>query len=154
MRVTAQLIDASTGDHVWADRYDEEGSDVAGLQDDVANKIYGTLAGLRGEIRKKEEAEAWSKSAPSLEEYDYYLRGHQLFFHFTKERQRQGAGNLAGRLAKFPDSALLRTKIAFTYIQRLYNDWTDDPWRDHGNGVEARQGGRGHSSTNRGSRHC
>ena len=85
VRVTAQLIDASTGEHVWANRYDEEGSDVAVLQDNVANRVYDTVAGLRGEIRKKEEADAWSKSAPSLEEYDYYLRGHQLFFRFTKE---------------------------------------------------------------------
>jgi hypothetical protein len=56
-----------------ADRYDEEGSDIAALQDDVANKLYGTLAGLRGEVMKKEESAAWSKSSPGLEEYDYYL---------------------------------------------------------------------------------
>jgi len=73
VRVTAQLIDAETGEHVWADRYDEEGNDVAALQDDVANRIYDTVSGLRGEIQKKEMAEAWSKSSPSLAEYDYYL---------------------------------------------------------------------------------
>lgn len=44
VRVTAQLIDARNGEHVWADRYDEEGSDVAALQDDVATKLYGTIA--------------------------------------------------------------------------------------------------------------
>ena len=54
VRVTAQLIDALTGDHVWADRYDEEGGDVAVLQDNVANRIYDTVAGMTGEIRKKE----------------------------------------------------------------------------------------------------
>jgi TolB-like protein len=100
MRVTALLIDALTGDHVWADRYDEEGSDVAALQDDVANKLYGTLAGLRGEVMKKEEAEAWSKSAPSLEEYDYYLRGHQLFFRFNKEDNAKARPSLAGRIGE------------------------------------------------------
>jgi TolB-like protein/class 3 adenylate cyclase len=130
VRVTAQLIDAVTGDHVWADRYDEEGSDVAALQDDVANRIYNTIAGLRGEIRKKEEAEAWNKSAPSLEEYDYYLRGHQLFFRFTKEDNAKARQVWQEGLAKFPGSALLRTKIAFTYMIDIVNEYTDDPWRD------------------------
>ncbi|UXN59075.1 adenylate/guanylate cyclase domain-containing protein [Phyllobacterium zundukense] len=130
VRVTAQLVDASTGEHVWADRYDEEGSDVPALQDDVANRIYATVAGMKGEIRKKEEIDAWSKSAPGLEEYDYYLRGHQFFFQFTKDGNEKGRVIWQEGLAKFPDSALLRTKIAASYMQNLYNDWTDDPWRD------------------------
>ena len=50
VRVTAQLIDAVSGDHVWADSYDEEGDDIATIQDEVANRIYSSLAGLRGEI--------------------------------------------------------------------------------------------------------
>ncbi len=103
VRVTAQLVDASTGEHVWANRYDEEGSDVAVLQDDVANRIYATVAGLKGEIRKKEEIDAWSKSAPSLEEYDYYLRGHQFFFQFTKESNEKARATWQEGLAKFPE---------------------------------------------------
>jgi class 3 adenylate cyclase/TolB-like protein len=130
VRVTAQLVDASTGEHVWANRYDEEGSDVASLQDEVANRIYATVAGLKGEIRKKEETDAWSKSAPGLEEYDYYLRGHQFFFRFTQEGNETARAIWQEGLAKFPDSALLRTKIAASYMQKLYNGWTDEPWRD------------------------
>jgi class 3 adenylate cyclase/TolB-like protein len=130
VRVTAQLIDASTGEHVWASRYDEEGSDVAALQDDVANRIYATVAGLKGEIRTKEEADAWTKSAPSLEEYDYYLRGHQLFFRFNKEDNAKARQIWQEGLEKFPDSALLQTKIAFSYILDIQNEWTDNPWRD------------------------
>lgn len=130
IRVTAQLIDAASGEHVWASRYDEESSDIAVLQDDVANKIYNTLAGLRGEIMKKEETQAWRKSSPSLEEYDYYLRGHQLFFRFTKEDNAKARQVWQEGLAKFPDSALLRTKIVFTYMRDIYNEYTDDPWRD------------------------
>ena len=130
VRVTAQLIDASTGEHVWANRYDEEGSDVAVLQDDVANRIYGTVAGLRGEIRKKEEADAWTKSAPSLAEYDYYLRGHQYFFRFNKEDNAKARQIWQEGLAKFPNSALLRIKIAFANIQDVMNNRSDDPWRD------------------------
>lgn len=128
VRVTAQLINASTGEHVWANRYDEESGDVAALQNNVANKIYDTLAGLSGKIRKQEEADAWTKSAPTLEEYDYYLRGHQLFFQITKEGNVKARAVWQEGLDKFPDSALLRTKIAFTYIRDVYWETTDDPW--------------------------
>ena len=87
IRVTAQLIDAATGDHVWADRFDGEADNVFALQEDVANKVYGTIGGLTGEIVKSEEVNAWRKSAPSLEEYDYYMRGHAIFLQdpLTKE---------------------------------------------------------------------
>jgi TolB-like protein/class 3 adenylate cyclase len=129
VRVTAQLIDAVTGDHLWANRYDEQGNDVAALQDDVANALYGTLAGLRGEVMKSEEAEAWSKSSPSLEEYDYYLRGHQLFFRFNREDNMRARQIWQEGLAKFPDSAVLRIKLAWTYQMDLENEWTDDPSR-------------------------
>jgi adenylate cyclase len=130
VRVTAQLIDALSGEHVWANRYDEEGTDVTALQDDVATKLYGTIAGLRGEIMKKEEAEAWSKSAPSPEEYDYYLRGHQLFFRFNKEDNAKARQIWQEGLAKFPDSALLRLKLAWTYVLDIIWEWSDDPWRN------------------------
>ncbi len=130
VRVTAQLIDAATGDHVWANRYEEEGRDVAALQDDVADRIYSTLAGLRGEIRKREETDAWTKSAPSLDEYDYYLRGHQLFFRFTKEDNAKAREIWLEGLAKYPDSALLQAKLAFNYVLELQTYGSDDPWRD------------------------
>jgi TolB-like protein len=130
VRVTAQLIDAESGDHVWAERFDEEGEDVVAMQQDVAQRIYDTLGGLRGEIRKQAEAEAWSKSAPSLDEYDYYLRGHQPFFRFTKEDTAKAREIWREGLRKYPESALLRTKVAFTYARDIFNEETDDPWRD------------------------
>jgi len=130
VRVTAQLIDAVSGDHVWADSYDEEGDDIATIQDEVANRIYSSLAGLRGEIMKKEEAQAWNKSGPSLEEYDYYLRGHHHFFRGPEEENNANARLIWQEgLEKFPDSALLRTMIAFTHSRDLNNEFTDNPWR-------------------------
>jgi TolB-like protein/class 3 adenylate cyclase len=130
VRVTAQLIDAVTGEHVWADRYDEHGGDVAALQDDVASRLYATLAGLRGEVMKTEATEAWSRSVPSLEEYDYYLRGNEFFFHFNREDNAKARLIWQEGLAKFPDSLLLRMKVAWTYVLDVMADRTDDPWGD------------------------
>jgi adenylate cyclase len=133
VRVTAQLIDAQTGDHVWADRFDREG-DVIVLQEDVANEVYDSLAGIRGEIRKDEERRAWSKSAPSLDEYDYYLRGHQYFFRWTGEDIARAREIFQEGLAKFPDSALLRIKLAATYVNDIVNDRSTDPAGDAARG--------------------
>ena len=90
--MTAQLIDGQTGDHVWASRMDKQG-DVVVLQEDVANAVYTSLAGLEGEIRKDEERRAWSKSAPSLDEYDYYS-GAIGPFSLDRRRHRAGANDL------------------------------------------------------------
>ena len=64
VRITAQLIDARTGDHIWANRYEEEGEDVAVLQENVANKIYESVAGLRGQIRKAGGAGSLAEVTP------------------------------------------------------------------------------------------
>jgi adenylate cyclase len=130
VRVSAQLIDAATGDHVWADRYDEEGGDVATLQNAVADQIYNTLAGFRGEIQKKEMVESWNKSGPGLAEYDYMQRGHQLWFRFTKEDNAKARAIWQEGLAKFPNSAVMRAKVGISYWVDVDFGWSDDPWRD------------------------
>ncbi len=126
VRVTAQLIDASSGDHIWADRFDEEGGDIAALQDAVGHRIYHTVAGLQGEVMAKERAGAWSKSGPGIEEYDYCLRGHDLFLRFEKEANFKALAIWQEGLAKFPDSALLKVKVAWGHILPLLYDWADD----------------------------
>jgi adenylate cyclase len=85
LRIVAQLIDGGTGDHVWGERYDREGTDALALQDEVVEKVIGTLAGNHGLIRKKEYEQSWGKDRASLEEYDYYPRGHHLWDRFTRE---------------------------------------------------------------------
>ena len=124
--VTAQLIDATTGDHVWASRYDEQGDDVAAMQEEVANRVYDTLAGLRGQLRKDEEQHAWSKAGPSLTEYDYYLRGHQLLMRDTPEDVERAATIWEEGLAHFPASRLLRIKLGFAYLEPWLDGWSSD----------------------------
>jgi tetratricopeptide (TPR) repeat protein len=130
VRVTAQLIDGRTGEHVWANRFDQEFDNVVALQQEVASKIYASLGGFEGEIQKSEAAAAWRKSAPTLEEYDYYLRGHAVFFHFTKEGVTKARRIWEEGLARFPDSALLRIKICMAYEVEFQNFWSEDPSRD------------------------
>jgi adenylate cyclase len=126
VRITAQLIDAESGDHVWADRFDEEGGDIAALQDAVGHKIYQTVAGLQGQVMEKERAGAWGKSGPGIEEYDYVLRGYGLFLRFEREAHFKALSIWQEGLSRFPDSALLKIKVAWGHTMPLFYGWTGD----------------------------
>jgi adenylate cyclase len=113
MRIVAQLIDASTGGHVWAERYDREGTDALALQDEIAEKVIASIGGDAGLLKKREYERAWGKDRATLEEYDYYLRGHQLFYRFTKEDTLQAIAIWQEGLTKFPNSSLLRIELGW-----------------------------------------
>ena len=91
VRITGQLIDAHTGHHVWADKFDESDDDLFDLQDRVTRKIVTTLGGAYGQIRKNEYQRVWSKPASSLDEYECFLRGHSVFYGFTAEAYSRSA---------------------------------------------------------------
>jgi adenylate cyclase len=129
LRVTAQLIDAAGGDHVWAERFDEGGNDIE-AQESIGVRIYNVVAGLRGQLRRREHAQAWAKPDAALEEYDYYLRGDRLFFRFSKENNLKARAIYAEGLSKFPGSALLRIMIAWSYINAFELGWSDDAPED------------------------
>ena len=75
IRITAQLIDARTGNHLWADRYDRDVQEIFALQDEVVRTIVGTLMG-RMQAASTEQAK---RTPPSnMAAYDYLLRGNAL----------------------------------------------------------------------------
>jgi tetratricopeptide (TPR) repeat protein len=127
VRITAQLIEAETGHHVWADRFDESGEDIFPLQDAVTRKIVATLGGDLGEIRRGEYSRAWSKPATSLEEYDYFLRGHQVFYGFTREAMIRSREIWLDGLERFPNSGLLRIKVGWTHALSAIFGWAQQP---------------------------
>ena len=130
VRITAQLTDAAAGASVWASRYDESGADPVALEAGVADRIYDSLAGLSGLVHQEQERGAWAKSAPSLTEYDHYLRGAAFYFRFDAEGNARARQVWHEGLRAFPGSALLRTKLAFTYEQDVVERRSDDPARD------------------------
>ena len=73
VRITAQLIDASTDKHIWADTYDRDLDDIFAIQTDVAIKI---AAALEASLTPEEEKRINEKPTENMEAYDYYLRGN------------------------------------------------------------------------------
>jgi len=130
VRITAQLIDATTDAHVWAERFDEEGTDIFALQDRVTEKIGATLSGHEGKIREAEYQRVWAMDAAKLEEYDYYLRGHSVFLDFTPEAMLKSRDIWQEGLRKFPDSGLMRVKIGWSYYQLFNFNWSNEPEKE------------------------
>ena len=89
MRIAAQLIEASTGGHVWAERFEDSDTDLFALQDRITEHVVGAL---EPGLQKAEIARATTKPTESLDTYDLYLRALQQFHLFTE------SSNQAARL--------------------------------------------------------
>ena len=126
IRLTAQLIDTQTGNHVWAERYDKSGKDALALQDEVTGKIVGAMTGETGQIKRGQYQDAWGKDTTDLGEYDYYLRGHDVFMNFTKADNDRAEQIWEEGLAKYPDSNLLKVKLGWYHFNAGWYLWSDD----------------------------
>jgi TolB-like protein/class 3 adenylate cyclase/Flp pilus assembly protein TadD len=82
VRITGQLVDAATGNHIWADRYDSTLEDIFDLQDRVTMSVIGAIA---PQLERAEIARAQRKPTESLQAYDYYLRALANNYRYTLE---------------------------------------------------------------------
>jgi TolB-like protein len=120
IRVTAQLIDASTDVHIWADRFDSDLEDIFDLQDRLTSNVVGAIS---PPLERAEIERAQRKPTENLQAYDYYLRAQFLTYQNTRE------GNVeALRLAKIaialdPSFALAYAFAANTFGQKKGFGW-------------------------------
>ena len=91
LRIAAQLIDAKNGEHVWSERFDRSGHDPWELQDEITGMIVSAMTGEKGALKQAQYRKTWGKDATTLEEYDYYLRGHEQLMKYV----RGGSSDLA-----------------------------------------------------------
>ena len=130
MRIVAQLIDAKTGEHVWAERFDKTGTDPWALQDEVTAQIVSTIAGDCGQAKRAQYQQAWGKDMSNLEEYDYYLRGHDRFMTWSPEGNEDAGQIWKEGLEEFPNSSLLHIKLGWYHFMRAFNGWSSDAEAD------------------------
>jgi len=102
LRVTGQLIDAETGAHIWADRFDGTLEDIFDLQDRITEAVVGAIA---PEIRSAEIERATRKRPESLDAYDHLLRAHAAINNF--------------QLAEADERFAAATRIAPNYTDAL-----------------------------------
>jgi adenylate cyclase len=131
IRISAQLIDATTGAHRWAGRYDREVEDTFAVQDEVARTIVRVLA---VHVNKAETERALAKPPAAWLAYDHYLRAAHTFirFHssFDKEDLLQVRRSVAQALAIDPNYARAHALLSKSYIELCLHRWDDaGPWQ-------------------------
>ena len=124
VRVTAQLIDAATGGHLWAQTYDRELQDIFAVQDEVTQKI---MFALKVTLTPEEQARFRRTSTRDLEAYDYFLRGKEQHLRFTKEAHVQAKQLFEKAIAIDPKYAEAYASLAFVYWQAWIWQWNQDP---------------------------
>ena len=130
LRIVSQLIDTKNGEHVWAERFDRAGTDPWALQDEVTGMIVSAMTGEQGALKHAQHRQAWGKGATTLEEYDYYLRGHDQLMKYTKEGIERSGEIWRQGLSKFPGSPLLKVKLGWHHLIRAVNFVSIDPQAD------------------------
>jgi adenylate cyclase len=127
IRITGQLIDAASGAHLWADRYDGGLEDVFELQDQVAASVVGAIA---PSVTEAEMERAKRKPTSSLDAYDYFLRGQAAHWQFTKDSTDQAVGLYEQAIALDPQFASAYAALAAGLNLRKEWGWSTDPAAD------------------------
>ena len=115
VRVTAQLIDARTGGHVWSSRYDGPATDLFKVQSDVTEKIAATLVSYEGAVAEAERSLMRRKPPGDLTAYDTYLLGMEAKHKVTKESLEEAEGLF--RKAIELDPQLARAYVGLATVQ-------------------------------------
>ena len=103
LRVTAQLINAETGAHVWSEQYDRPAAELLDVQDEITQKIGITLTGWQGQVTEAERTFARRKNVTDLNAYDYWLLGIEAKHRMTVESLRQARAYFEKGLKLAPD---------------------------------------------------
>ncbi|GEO37610.1 hypothetical protein SAE02_17580 [Skermanella aerolata] len=124
VRITGQLIDATTGAHLWAERFESALDDIFELQDQVAESVVGAIA---PQLERAEIDRAKRKPTESLDAYDYYLRGMANFHQRTREAVGEALPLFHKAAELDPDFASAYGMAAWCHFWRKINGWMTDP---------------------------
>jgi adenylate cyclase len=127
LRIAAQLIDAISGVHRWAERYDRELRDAFAVQDEMARTIVALLA---AHVNRAETERALLKPPAAWEAYEYYLRGAEAFFLHWNRRTKASLCDarrlLEQSLVIAPDYARAAAMLSWTYIHAYIEPFDGD----------------------------
>src|SRR6266849_2078736 len=124
VRITGQLVDAATGAHLWAERFDGGLGDIFDLQDQVTESVVGAIAPA---VEKAEIERAKRKPTESLDAYALYLRGLARFFQLGNRQANDEALRLFNSAIELdPDFAAAYGRAALCYVIAKINGWISD----------------------------
>ena len=123
VRVTGQLIDVSTGTHLWGDRFEGALEDIFDLQDQVTASVVGAIA---PQLEHAEIERAKRKPTESLDAYDFFLRGMASYYGRTQEAINEALPLFYKTIELDPNFASAYGMAAWCYAWRKINGWMTD----------------------------
>src|SRR5215831_11333383 len=134
MRISAQLVDARSGKHIWAERYDLELNDVFAIQDEIAERVAGAI---EPELLKTEGAQAAARHTGNITAWDLVRRGTWHFHQVTRENHLK-ARELFRQACKLdPDLPEAHLWLGRVSAGVVAYGWSDNPVADLQEGMEA-----------------
>jgi adenylate cyclase len=123
LRITAQLIDAETGNHLWAERYDRESSDVFALQDEIAREV---ASALQVELTEGEQARLWASGTKNLEAWELVIQANHLLHRHHREGVHE-ARQFLERALRLDESYATAWELLGTthWLDAINEGWSD-----------------------------
>jgi adenylate cyclase len=115
VRITAQLIDAPTGNHVWAERYDGDLADIFELQDEITKKV---VAVIEPKLLEAEGARSLSHTPEDLCAWDVVMQANSMLWRLTKNDDEAAIALLKQAIAQYPEYAPAHSLLAFALLFR------------------------------------
>ena len=130
VRVTAQLIDGTTGGHLWAERYDRNLDDIFAVQDEITAEIVNAL---KIKLSRADRERVARRMQTDVDTYDRYLQAREKLLSTTPTGVKQALALLDELLARDPEFAPALGSRALAMVGMYTNQWADDPdaaWRE------------------------
>lgn len=124
VRVTAQLIDVNSEQHVWADRYDRELKDIFAVQDEMTMNI---VVALQVQLTEGDQARLRASGTENLEAYLKLLQAREYFHQMSKEGNILSRQKALEAVALAPDYPSAYAGISWTYLLETWLGWSDSP---------------------------
>jgi adenylate cyclase len=124
IRVTAQLIDATTASHIWADRYDRELSDIFAVQDELTGNIVAAIAPA---LRRDAIDGKRRRPTDNLEAYELFLRGREQHWRVSRTGSVRARELFNAAIVLDPHFAAAYAFLGFGYLIEYINGWGKDP---------------------------
>ena len=125
VRITVQLVDATTGHHLWAERYDRFLKDIFAIQDEITVNV---MRAMQLELIEGKQACEWIKrGSQKLEAYEKGMKGMELFRFFSPEGNVQARKIFEECIALDPEYPGPYVMLAWTHLTAVYNGWSKSP---------------------------
>ena len=126
LRINAQLINAMTGNHVWAERYDKQLGEVFAVQEDIIQRVVTALA---VKVSAAEQHRVSQKETKNMDAYDNYLRAKMVLYDpnkVTKEGNAEVRAHLEKANSLDPNFSMPFGLLSYTYVREFQNAWSED----------------------------